>query len=122
MPLQFPNKLKPIIHNVECTESATKLDLRQARAVLRYKPDIIFLEYPNNNVVAKSIKKHGGFSKEATTFHQAHPLPYCTKNPTPAPPLFAQPQYVIPTEEVRRVEGSHPHQADLKSHSLTYPP
>lgn len=61
MPIRFPNNIKPIIYNVSCIESA-KLDLHQAKAIVRYKPDIIFLEYPNNSAVAKSIKKHGGFS------------------------------------------------------------
>ncbi|MEI7890449.1 MAG: hypothetical protein WCI36_00615 [bacterium] len=34
--------------NINCRETAS-LDLRQARAVLKYKPDIIFLEYPNDS-------------------------------------------------------------------------
>ena len=38
----------PIFKQINCTES-DKLDLRQAEAVLRYKPDIILLEYPCNS-------------------------------------------------------------------------
>jgi len=39
---------------VSCREGAS-LDLRQARAVLRYKPDIIFLEYASNGRVPKDM-------------------------------------------------------------------
>lgn len=37
--------VKPRFIQVSCAEG-NKIDLRQAKAVLRYKPDIIFLEYP----------------------------------------------------------------------------
>lgn len=39
--------MKPKYIQVDCRETST-LDLRQAKAVLKYKPDIIILEYPNN--------------------------------------------------------------------------
>lgn len=38
----------------DCREK-DKLDLRQAKAVLKYKPDIIFLEYPNNKKTPDTI-------------------------------------------------------------------
>jgi len=40
--------MKPKFIQFDCREM-NKLDLRQANAVLEYKPDIIILEYPNNN-------------------------------------------------------------------------
>ncbi len=40
--------MKPIYFQFDCKES-NELDLRQANAVIKYKPDIIILEYPNNN-------------------------------------------------------------------------
>lgn len=40
--------MKPEYIQFNCKET-DKLDLRQANAVLRHKPDIIILEYPNNN-------------------------------------------------------------------------
>lgn len=40
--------MEPKYIQFDCVESE-KLDLRQANAVLRHKPDIIILEYPNNN-------------------------------------------------------------------------
>ena len=40
--------MKPKYIQVDCKET-NKLDLRQAEAVLKHKPDIIILEYPNNN-------------------------------------------------------------------------
>lgn len=40
---------KPKYKQFDCIESE-KLDLRQAKAVLKYNPDIVILEYPNNNV------------------------------------------------------------------------
>ena len=59
---------------IDCRETR-KLDLRQARAVLQYKPDIIILEYPNNNKTPnmifnkyspanKPLKKLPKFSRE----------------------------------------------------------
>jgi hypothetical protein len=39
--------MKPKYIQVNCNET-DKLDWRQARAVTKYKPDIIILEYPNN--------------------------------------------------------------------------
>jgi hypothetical protein len=39
--------MKPKYIQINCRET-DKLDLRQAKAVLRHKPDIIILEYPNN--------------------------------------------------------------------------
>lgn len=42
------NKLKPKYLQFDCKETK-QLDLRQANAVLEHKPDIIILEYPNNN-------------------------------------------------------------------------
>lgn len=39
-------KIKPIYKQVNCNEK-DKIDLRQAKAVLKFKPDIIILEYPN---------------------------------------------------------------------------
>lgn len=56
--------MRPKFYNFNCRES-NALDLRQAEAVLKYKPDIVFLEYPNNDnelrPITKSVKK---FSKE----------------------------------------------------------
>lgn len=40
--------MKPKYIQINCKETA-KLDLRQANAILKYKPNIIILEYPNNN-------------------------------------------------------------------------
>ncbi len=40
--------MKPKYIQFNCNET-DELDLRQANAVLKYKPDIIILEYPNNN-------------------------------------------------------------------------
>jgi len=40
--------MKPIYHQYDCKEDHS-LDLRQAKAVLKHKPDIIILEYPNNS-------------------------------------------------------------------------
>ncbi len=40
--------MKPIYLQFNCKES-NELDMRQADAILKYKPDIIILEYPNNN-------------------------------------------------------------------------
>lgn len=40
--------MKPKYIQFDCRET-DKLDLRQANAVLKYNPDIIILEYPNNN-------------------------------------------------------------------------
>jgi hypothetical protein len=40
--------MRPRFYNFNCRES-NALDLRQAEAVLKYQPDIIFLEYPNND-------------------------------------------------------------------------
>jgi hypothetical protein len=40
-------KIKPKYKQVNCNET-DKLDLRQARAVLKFKPDMIILEYPND--------------------------------------------------------------------------
>lgn len=40
--------MKPKYIQFNCRET-DKLDLRQANAVLKYKPNIIILEYPNNN-------------------------------------------------------------------------
>ena len=66
--------LKPRFIQVDCRET-NKLDLRQAKAVLKYKPDIIILEYPNNKKTPdtifnkyapanKPLKKLPKFSKE----------------------------------------------------------
>ena len=66
--------LKPRFIQVDCRET-NKLDLRQAKAVLKYKPDIIILEYPNNEKTPdtifnkyapanKPLKKLPKFSKE----------------------------------------------------------
>ena len=41
--------MKPKFIQVNCIESV-KLDLRQAKAVSRHKPDIIILEYPNDRL------------------------------------------------------------------------
>ena len=46
--------LKPRFIQIDCRE-INKLDLRQARAVLKYKPDIIILEYPNNKKTPDTI-------------------------------------------------------------------
>lgn len=46
--------MKPKYIQINCAEEK-EIDLRQAKAVLRYKPDLIFLEYPTNSL--KSIKK-----------------------------------------------------------------
>ncbi len=48
--------MRPRFYNFNCRES-NALDLRQAEAVLKYEPDIIFLEYPNNNKTLRPIKK-----------------------------------------------------------------
>lgn len=40
--------MKPIYIQFDCKET-DESDLRQANAVLKHKPDIIILEYPNNN-------------------------------------------------------------------------
>jgi len=40
--------IKPIYHQVNCREQ-NKVDLRQAKAVLKYKPDIIIFELPEKN-------------------------------------------------------------------------
>lgn len=40
--------MEPKYIQFDCKET-DELDLRQANAVLRYEPDIIILEYPNNN-------------------------------------------------------------------------
>ena len=40
--------MKPTYFQFNCKE-IDKLDLHQANAVLKHKPDIIVLEYPNNN-------------------------------------------------------------------------
>ncbi len=48
--------MKPKFLQFNCIEGK-KIDLRQANAVLRHKPDIIILEYPNNNYPLKSIEK-----------------------------------------------------------------
>ena len=40
--------MKPKYIQFDCREE-DKVDLRQANAVLRYRPDIIILEYPNNS-------------------------------------------------------------------------
>lgn len=40
--------MKPKYLQFDCKET-DKLDLRQANAILKYKPDIVILEYPNNN-------------------------------------------------------------------------
>lgn len=42
--------------NVNCIEG-NKVDPRQARAVLRHKPDIIVLEYPNNGKIPMQMEK-----------------------------------------------------------------
>ncbi len=39
--------MKPSYHQFNCRETK-ELDLRQADAVLKYQPDIIIMEYPNN--------------------------------------------------------------------------
>lgn len=39
--------MKPIYYQYDCEET-NKLDLRQANAILKHKPDIVILEYPNN--------------------------------------------------------------------------
>ena len=46
--------MKPKYIQINCTEGK-RIDLRQAKAVLKYKPDLIFLEYPTNYL--KPIKK-----------------------------------------------------------------
>lgn len=42
--------------NINCRETAS-LDLRQTKAVLKYKPDLIFLEYPNDQKYLQPIRK-----------------------------------------------------------------
>ena len=42
--------------NVNCVEGK-KTDLRQARAVLRHRPDVIVLEYPNNGKIPFRAEK-----------------------------------------------------------------
>jgi len=46
--------MKPKYIQVNCRE-VKKIDLRQAKAVLKHKPDIILLEYPNNNKTSDMI-------------------------------------------------------------------
>ena len=48
---------------VNCTEGG-KVDLRQSRAVMKYKPDIIFLEYPTSTP-GKNIIEPPGLSKSS---------------------------------------------------------
>ena len=66
--------LKPRFIQIDCREK-NRSDLRQAKAVLKYKPDIIILEYPNNKDTPdtlfnayepahKPLKKLPTFSKE----------------------------------------------------------
>lgn len=55
--------MRPKFYNFNCRES-NALDLRQAEAVLKYKPDIVFLEYPNNEKELKpKTKAAKNFSK-----------------------------------------------------------
>ncbi len=46
-------KIKPIFHQFNCRETQ-RADYRQARAVLRYKPDIIIFELPEKNGKSES--------------------------------------------------------------------
>lgn len=66
--------LNPKFIQINCRETK-KTDLRQARGVLEYKPDIIIMEYPNNKKTPdtifnkyspadKPLKKLPKFSKE----------------------------------------------------------
>ena len=53
--------MKPKFIQINCTEG-NKIDLRQSRAVLKYKPDLIFLEYSTNYL--KPITRPSRISKE----------------------------------------------------------
>jgi hypothetical protein len=62
--------MKPIYIQFNCKET-DELDLRQAKAVLKHKPDIIILEYPNNNKTPDlafnkydALKKPRGMARE----------------------------------------------------------
>lgn len=66
--------LKPKFIQIDCRETKN-VDLRQARAVLKYRPDIIILEYPSDKIGPdtifnkyrpenKPLKKLPKFSKE----------------------------------------------------------
>ena len=52
-------KLKPKFIQVDCIESK-KLDFRQARAVLKYKPDIVILENPCGKSIPDRKMNHFG--------------------------------------------------------------
>ena len=55
--------MKPKYIQVSCKETE-ELDLCQAEAVLKFKPDIIVLEYPNNNKTPDSpFNKYGALNK-----------------------------------------------------------
>jgi len=55
--------MKPRYVQFNC-EEANGLDLRQAKAVLKHKPDIIILEYPNNNKTPDlPFNKYGALEK-----------------------------------------------------------
>ena len=55
--------MKPRYIQFNCREE-DKPDLRQAKAVLKYKPDIIILEYPNNNKTPDlPFNKYGALKK-----------------------------------------------------------
>lgn len=53
--------MKPKFIQINCTEGK-KVDLRQSKAVLEYRPDLIFLEYSTNSL--KPITKPRHISKE----------------------------------------------------------
>lgn len=55
--------IKPKYIQINCKEEE-RADLRQAEAVLKFKPDIIFLEYPNSNKTPNTIfNKYKPYSK-----------------------------------------------------------
>ncbi len=45
---QFKFTNKPVFHQINCTESRDgSLDLRQSEGIVKYRPDIVLLEYPS---------------------------------------------------------------------------